>query len=297
MAPAPLNPTSPARTDERKGSTSGTLDPMSSPNRLRERPSKFWLKPPQSRDLGTPAPALLTPLSGAVGQVDEGRPCHQNSAEEVGKVGKLGETASEEVDGAKTDLVAVKGVNGEEPEAANGVSVMKTSGGGADDGNNDNADNNKKRVGNLAGSERECRSRRSMTANSTPAATDVLHGKSILDWTAADVLTWIRSLPRGLAAFAEAEAFANGHVDGKKLAKLTLSDIKRKEYRHSKFKAKVRIEAVKQRRVVNMVLAPRWRMAFRRVGWHRLEETVYWTVGLHNEVLSSSAPHIRDRRE
>lgn len=290
MGPAPLNPTSPSRTEKRKGSTTGTLDPISSPNRLRERPAKFWLKPPQDRDLGAPTSASLTPLSSAVGQVDEGRSCHDESAKKAGKVESLGETTSEEVDGPERDLVSAQGVVREELEFANGVSVMKKSDGGADDGNNDGADD-KKGVRTSAGSEWKCGSRRSITENSTHAATDLLHGKHVVDWTAEDVLTWIRSLPRGLAAFAEAEAFANGHVDGKKLATLTLSDIKRKEYRHAKFKAKVRVKQSSSQHVVKMVLAPRWCMVLRRAERCHLEDTAYRILVLHTVALRFPAPH------
>lgn len=79
----------------------------------------------------------------------------------------------------------------------------------------------------------------SIATESDPAAVDQLADKPVVDWTAADVRTWVRSLPRGLAAFAEAKAFADGQVDGKKLATLKLSDLKRKEFRHAKLKAKV----------------------------------------------------------
>lgn len=66
-----------------------------------------------------------------------------------------------------------------------------------------------------------------------------LVGKEVNEWTTADVLTWLRTLPRGLGAFAEADAFLGGRVDGKRLATLTLSDLKRKEFHHAKFRAKV----------------------------------------------------------
>lgn len=162
------------------------------------------------------------------GQVDEGRSCHEDSAE---KVEKRGEITSDEAAGAKTDHVDARGGTGGELKLADSLSVINKSAGGFDDGNNDVVDD-KKGVGASAAAERGCRS----------AAVDLLDGRNVLDWTAADVLTWIRALPRGLAAFAEAEAFAKGRVDGKKLATLTLSDIKRKEFRHAKLKAKVRVE-------------------------------------------------------
>lgn len=73
----------------------------------------------------------------------------------------------------------------------------------------------------------------------TPTLDDNLTGKDVLLWTAADVLTWIKTLPRGLDAFAEAEAFSCGTVDGEKLANLTLSDLKQKKFHHAKFRAKV----------------------------------------------------------
>lgn len=79
-------------------------------------------------------------------------------------------------------------------------------------------------------------------AAAVPAAGlgETLAAKNILEWTAVDVRTWLGMLPRGLAAFAEASAFSNGSVDGKRLASLTMSDLKRKEFHHSKFRAKVR---------------------------------------------------------
>lgn len=232
MGPAPLDPTSPSRAEKRKGSTTGTLDPISSLVRLRERPSKFWLKPHPSRDLDPPASGSLTPLSRAVGQVDEGPSCHNDSTD---KLEKLGESIPGEENETKKYPVAATGETGEELELANGYSVIEKSAGGSERGNNDGVEENNG-VEPSVRLARECRS-----MNSKPIAVDLLHGKNVLDWTAGDVLTWVRSLPRGLAAFAEAEAFANGHVDGKKLATLTLSDIKRKEFRHTKFKAKVRV--------------------------------------------------------
>lgn len=73
-----------------------------------------------------------------------------------------------------------------------------------------------------------------------PGPGDTLAGKDILTWTAADVRVWLQALPRGLAAFAEARAFSDGSVDGKRLATITLSDLKKKEFHHAKFRAKVR---------------------------------------------------------
>lgn len=66
-----------------------------------------------------------------------------------------------------------------------------------------------------------------------------LEGKDVEGWTAADVRTWLRSLPLKLAAFAEAEAFVNGSVDGARLATLTMKDMKRTEFHHRGFQAKV----------------------------------------------------------
>lgn len=238
MDPAPLNPISPSRKEKQKGSTTGTLDPISSPNCLRERPSNFWLTSHHSRDLDALASPSLTPLSSAVGQVNEGRSNQDDSTE---KVEELGERVSDEVAGPKKDIVVATSWTGAGAELADGLSMIKNSTGGSNDGDSNGADN-ENGVGISAGPERERRSRRSMTMDSDPAVVDLLHGRNVLDWTAADVLTWIRALPRGLAAFAEAEAFAKGRIDGKKLATLTLLDIKRKEFRHAKFKAKVRIE-------------------------------------------------------
>lgn len=73
----------------------------------------------------------------------------------------------------------------------------------------------------------------------TPTLAEVLAGKDVLAWTAADVRVWLRALPRGLAAFAGAAAFSGESVDGKRLAALTLSDLKKKEFHHAKFRAKV----------------------------------------------------------
>lgn len=71
------------------------------------------------------------------------------------------------------------------------------------------------------------------------SASKLLAVSEIKNWTAADVRTWLRSLPPHLSAFAEAEAFVNGSVDGARLATLTLKDLKRREFHHAKFKAKV----------------------------------------------------------
>lgn len=73
----------------------------------------------------------------------------------------------------------------------------------------------------------------------TTTVGDALAGKDVLAWTAADVRVWLRSLPRGLAAFAGAAAFLDESVDGKRLAALTLSDLKKKEFHHAEFRAKV----------------------------------------------------------
>lgn len=129
-------------------------------------------------------------------------------------------------------------------EPATGLSVgtkSNQSTGGSQDKRKDAADKKRGAEASVLTVGERRSERCSMTTNSDAAAAEVLRGKNVLDWTAADVQTWVRALPRGLAAFAEAEAFANGWVDGKKLATLTLSDIKRKEFRHAKFKAKVLI--------------------------------------------------------
>lgn len=93
------------------------------------------------------------------------------------------------------------------------------------------------------GQERPAMRRCSVTAAvvmPVPSSGDhTLGGKEVTEWTTTDVLMWLKTLPRGLGAFAEAEAFLNGSVDGKRLATLTLSDLKRKEFHHAKFKAKV----------------------------------------------------------
>lgn len=79
----------------------------------------------------------------------------------------------------------------------------------------------------------------SVLSTPTPTLADALAGKDVLAWTAADVRVWLRALPRGLAAFTEAAAFSGGSVDGKRLAALTLADLKKKEFHHAKFRAKV----------------------------------------------------------
>lgn len=142
-------------------------------------------------------------------------------------------------------LVAAGGEAGGKLESANGLQVgnkSKNSTDGSKDGQKDVADKTRGAVEasvSTRGGKRP--SRYPTTTSSVAAAANVLQGKNVLDWTAADVQTWVRALPRGLAAFAEAEAFANGWVDGKKLATLTLTDIKRKEFRHAKFTCKVKI--------------------------------------------------------
>eukprot|EP00903_Cladosiphon_okamuranus_P013903 g12931.t1 len=231
--PAPLDPTKPSREEKRKGSTTGTLNPISSPNRLEERPSKFWLKPHPSRDLVPPASSSFSPLSTAVGQVDERASFHDDGAE---KVERLGERISCEEDQARKDPVASTDWTNE--KWGNGLSVIQKSAGGSEGGYNYDAEENDV-VETSLGSGRKCRARSSSTLNSKLAAVDLPYGKNVLDWTTADVLAWVRGLPRGLAAFAEAEAFANGQVDGKRLATLKLSDIKRKEFHHAKFNAKI----------------------------------------------------------
>lgn len=231
-----MNPPSPSHTEKRKSITTKHVDPIPSPNRLTERPPKFWLKPHHNRDLKASASAPLTSFSSAVEHVDEGRSCHHDSVQNVEKQGK---TVSDDVVGENKDSVAASGKTMGNLELADDSSVMKNDR-GSDGENNDGADD-KNGDEISAGPKKEGRSRRSTTMSAKSAAADLLRGRNVLDWTAADVVTWIQGLPRGLGAFAEAEAFAKGRVDGKRLAKLTLSDIKRKEFRHAKFKAKVRV--------------------------------------------------------
>lgn len=74
------------------------------------------------------------------------------------------------------------------------------------------------------------------TAVAVPAPTseNTLPGKDVLVWTAEDVRTWLRTLPGGLPAFAQAEAFLEGKINGKRLATLTKSNLRQKEFHHEK---------------------------------------------------------------
>eukprot|EP00752_Nemacystus_decipiens_P014145 g12578.t2 len=70
---------------------------------------------------------------------DENRSCRDDSVQKLKKVGKVGETTSEEVVGEKEALIAVQGGTDEELELATGVSEMKKRSGGADHGSSDGA--------------------------------------------------------------------------------------------------------------------------------------------------------------
>ena len=84
-----------------------------------------------------------------------------------------------------------------------------------------------------------CPSVTSSVSPAVPSPANVTNDKNVLDWTPADVRAWLLLLPRGLAAFAEAQAFLDGTVDGKRLVTLTLTDLKRKEFHYSGFRLKV----------------------------------------------------------
>lgn len=227
---------------KRKSKTADTLNPLASPRCLREKPSKFWLASGRSgsgRVGGGDAPAFssLSPLGGAVGPVDESQ-LRRDETERMERGRCISGGGPE-----GGELVATGGEIGQRPGSANGLSVdtkRKKSSNGSKDGQRDVAD----KVAAVSTKERRILERCFKITSADAAAADALRGKNVLDWTAADVQTWVRALPRGLAAFARAEAFANGRVDGKILATLTLSDLKRKEFRHAGFKAKVLISIV-----------------------------------------------------
>lgn len=244
---APITSASSSPPKEKNGSsTADTLKAISPPN-FREKPSNFWRKSGRGGgDDGTPASTSLAPLGGAEEPENNESQTRCDETDNKQVVETRGEAlpSEEVVPESEEVLVTPRGVTEGKLEPVTGVSVgtkSNQSTGGSQDRQNDAAD---KKTGAEAcvPTAGERRSERcSVTTNSIAAAAAVLRGKKVLEWTAADVQTWVRALPRGLAAFAEAEAFANGWVDGKKLATLTLSDIKRKEFRHATFKAKVLI--------------------------------------------------------
>ncbi|CAM9504523.1 unnamed protein product, partial [Scytosiphon promiscuus] len=228
---ATFNPTAPSSPqDGRKGtspSTSGgTLRPISSPSRLRKIPSKFWLTPDRDgEDVSRGAGGPVTKMSKEV--------------ETLGVDAVLGELAEQDVDQQAGEAQGSKKTGDTDNLSANDSPMGNNEPGRAQDRVKGKAHDE-----NVAGTSAATNGRSkskldSVSKRSDPAAVDQLADKPILEWTAADVLTWVRALPRGLGAFAEAEAFAKGRVNGKMLATLKLSDIKRKEFRHAKFKAKI----------------------------------------------------------
>lgn len=121
----------------------------------------------------------------------------------------------------------------------------------------------------MVGPARRGNRRCSVTSAKTIPASRLNHARSdkhVSDWTAADVRGWLRALPRGLAAFAEAKAFEDDRVDGKRLASLNLSDLRHKDFHHAKFRAKVRgfVNEMLQSGREEVVLEPRYRLVSRR---------------------------------
>lgn len=217
---------------------------MPSPSQLGGRPSKFWLKNGPDGGSNAPPSTLLASVEGAAEPIDRTRLERKTSA----KKGDVSDVVS--CDSTKTLRPSAGNIMGFEARGSE-----KIAGSGKSSANDSPADNNEpgqaqdgeKRnshseteFGASAARNGGSRSRPySISKESDPAAANRLIDKPVADWTATDVRTWVRALPRGLEAFAEAEAFTNGQVDGKKLATLKLSDIKRKEFRHAMFKAKV----------------------------------------------------------
>ena len=235
--PAPLSPTSPSPAEKRISSTSGALGPMSPPNHLSERPAKFWLAPLRRGDDNAPDFTSLTPLVGTMESADESPSQYDGDDEQAEKKG--GGLSGTSGGGDKGDVSAGRGADGG-LDLPTHPSVVEKSADYSEDVTKKATHASEVKAATTAGGAATTEDgNRCAPADENHAAIDQLAGKNVLDWTAADVRAWVRALPRGLGEFAQAEAFANGRVDGKRLAKLTLSDIKRKEFRHAKFKPKV----------------------------------------------------------
>lgn len=86
---------------------------------------------------------------------------------------------------------------------------------------------------------RRCTLTAAVAVLSPATAEKPLDGKNIEEWTAADVREWLGGLPRGLSAFAEAEAFVDGSVDGMRLTTLAMKDVREKKFHHTNVHAKV----------------------------------------------------------
>ncbi|CAM9234091.1 unnamed protein product [Ectocarpus sp. 12 AP-2014] len=204
-----------------------------SPGYLRERPSKFWVTPEHG---GGGDPPASGPFASREDWVD---PVESRTAS--GLLPPLEDRAAPKELGVErnNETENVSGTNENshrQTESEQGKEATVTTG-RAENCTNRQAE---EQAGGTSGAATEEAKGLAPSGDlDAEPAVDPLAGKDVLKWTAADVRTWIRALPRGLATFAEAEAFANGRVDGKKLATLTLSDIKRKEFRHAKFKAKI----------------------------------------------------------
>ncbi|CAM9788241.1 unnamed protein product, partial [Ectocarpus sp. 13 AM-2016] len=204
-----------------------------SPGYLRERPSKFWVTPEHGGGGDPPASGQFAPLVDRVDPVESRTasgplPPLEDRVAPI-ELGLKRNNETENVSGAK-------GNSHHQTESEQGKEATVTTG-RAENGTNRQAE---EQAGGISGAATEEAKELAPSGDlDAEPAVDPLAGKDVLEWTAADVRTWIRALPRGLATFAEAEAFAKGRVDGKKLATLKLSDIKRKEFRHAKFKAKI----------------------------------------------------------
>ncbi|CAM9827511.1 unnamed protein product [Ectocarpus fasciculatus] len=224
---------SPQRQKRHSAASADALNLTLSPGYLRERPSKFWLTPEHGGGGDPPASGPLAPLEDRVEPVENrtvsGPPAPLEGRVEPVESGVERNNETEHVDGSKDN-------SHYHTENEQGKAAILTAD-RAENGTNRQAEEH---AGGTSGAPteeaREVAASGDLDAEPT---VDPLAGKNVLEWTAVDVQTWIRALPRGLAAFAEAEAFAKGRVDGKKLATLTLSDIKRKDFRHAKFKAKI----------------------------------------------------------
>lgn len=209
------------------------LNPTLSPGYLRERPSKFWLTPEHGGGGDLPASGPLAPLEDQVDPV-ESRTASGPLAPLENRVAPI--ESGVERNNETENVGGTEGNGHHQTESEQGKEAVVTAG-RAENGTNRQAEEQARGTSGAATEEaKELAASGDLDAE---PAVDPLAGKDVLEWTADDVRTWIRALPRGLATFAEAEAFAKGRVDGKKLATLTLSDIKRKEFRHAKFKAKV----------------------------------------------------------
>ncbi|CAM9502681.1 unnamed protein product [Ectocarpus sp. 4 AP-2014] len=239
-APTPVNQTSSSPSN---GSSQGPkrnsaasadgLNRTVSPGYLRERPSKFWVTPEHGGGGDSLASGPFAPLEDLVDPIESrtaSGPLHPLEDREAPI--ELGVERSNETE----NVSGTKGNSHHQTESEQGKETLVTTG-RAENGTNRQAE---EQAGGTSGAATEEAKELALPEDlDAEPAVDPLAGKDVLEWTAADVRTWIRALPRGLATFAEAEAFAKGRVDGKKLAALTLSDIKRKEFHHAKFKAKI----------------------------------------------------------